>query len=437
MECELVPRYTGLLLAIALLAGCGAPAGTVSVPAAGSPGGAAPDDIQRGDGNPQGSSFAIPDRPVGGIVAGPDRRMWFGTYGQAGAVSERGDLQMLPQNPQYAQLAGGLSLGPAGDGHLFYSTVDHLGQAAIARVTPPAGTLDMIYLSYPIQYVVGLAAGPDDAVYGAGLDSIVRVSADGRSVKNYPLPRGEAPSGALSFSGRPLSIALGPDSALWFTLPSTPYVGRFDPLAKRFSAVFVGARNTGAITSYDGALYMTAADRNDDYYVVKVQPGGGVSRIALPGSRGHYLQAMTVGPDGNLWLGGSGALWNISPLGAVGGPFTLGGVSAGPNYLAAGPDGNLWCLDETPQAILVYELHTLTVAPIALTLVVGQTASLHAAEASPAGGPFAHVASSHIATVVPESSGTFAVTAVSAGRTSLRVSDGKNNFVDVPVIVST
>ena len=88
---------------------------------------------------------------------------------------------------------------------------------------------------------------------------------------------------------------------------------------------------------------------------------GAVSEYCLPGNDRNYA-AMTVGPDGNLWL--TGNIWRITPQGVLTG-FTL---KSPPTYIplpgiARGPDGNLWYIAGTtlgrvsPQGQAVAAVH--------------------------------------------------------------------------------
>jgi streptogramin lyase len=71
----------------------------------------------------------------------------------------------------------------------------------------------------------------------------------------------------------------------------------------------------------------------------------------------HSPEAITTGPDGNLWFTeevGSNSLGQITPTGTVT-QFSILSIPpalpAGPGTIAAGPDGNLWLVDLTNNAI--------------------------------------------------------------------------------------
>ena len=55
-------------------------------------------------------------------------------------------------------------------------------------------------------------------------------------------------------------------------------------------------------------------------------------------------ESIVAGADGNLWLGGEGAITRMTPAGVVT-TFDAGSAESSDLQLAAGPDGNVWFTD--------------------------------------------------------------------------------------------
>lgn len=97
----------------------------------------------------------------------------------------------------------------------------------------------------------------------------------------------------------------------------------------------------------------------------------GMNEYAAPGS---LVGDITVGPDGNLWVGGSGVVYKMT----TGGAFTSYTIPSGTgvNGIAAGPDGALWFTGgsannigraTTEGSITEYTIPTTGAAPSGIT----------------------------------------------------------------------
>jgi virginiamycin B lyase len=152
------------------------------------------------------SDFAVPTVGSGpeSITAGPDGALWFteesagkiGRITTSGAITEYTALSNVFR--QNVENPIGIAAGP--DGALWFGDV---GTNSIGRITT-AGTI--VELPVPNGFPDYLTAGPDGAMYLANGPAIDRVSLAGVVTNTYPIP---LPGSAA------LSIALGPDGALW------------------------------------------------------------------------------------------------------------------------------------------------------------------------------------------------------------------------------
>lgn len=118
--------------------------------------------------------------------------------------------------------------------------------------------------------------------------------------------------------------------------------------------LFQGAEPERLLRTADGSLWATETNRAE---LVRVLPGGKVRRYRLPALESS-IAYITEGPDGMVWLSGSGELFRVEPesgsvavvkgTGSAGNP-TLGSTGA----LTSGPEGALWYTSEgTPDRIV-------------------------------------------------------------------------------------
>lgn len=117
--------------------------------------------------------------------------------------------------------------------------------------------------------------------------------------------------------------------------------GRFVPASFTEFAIPTANAYPGAIITVESDLWfletgttaigkITATGTITEYYGLSIDPS-------------NNPDALTLGPDGNLWLlegsGDNGLVAKVSTSGVVLGEYPLGRM---PNGIAAGPDGNLW-----------------------------------------------------------------------------------------------
>jgi streptogramin lyase len=157
----------------------------------------------------------------------------------------------------------------------------------------------------------------------------------------------EYPSGVP----QPKQITPGPDGNLWFiSTEATPGVGAVARIAPATGAVTsfptsAAPRTTpllldDIVTAADGNLWFTGRDPAQYELPVlgTITPAG---MFIVPDLIGSSGAALALGPDGNLWSGGSflGVIDSVWRQTAI---ATSVPVSTTPQALVAGPDANVW-----------------------------------------------------------------------------------------------
>jgi streptogramin lyase len=143
-------------------------------------------------------------------------------------------------------------------------------------------------------------------------------------------------------SGRPTSIAPGPDGNLWFTDPDG--IGKVTPsgaVTEYSTGITPGANPLGIAAGPDGNLWFT------EYLgsrIGKITTSGTVTEYSTGITPASRPSSIAAGPDGNLWFTEefSDRIGKITTSGTVTEYST--GITPGsrPSRIAAGPDGNLW-----------------------------------------------------------------------------------------------
>jgi streptogramin lyase len=158
------------------------------------------------------------------------------------------------------------------------------------------------------------------------------------------------------------SITSGPDGKLWFTEPGNGIVGNIQRDGTQLNEILLpGNRSYGTpvnrpqqiTTGPDGKLWFTqtifsrSLVRTVDGQVDRMSPSGELlNQYLLPSgntkSTTSVPDAITTGPDGNLWFADTQQrrIYSITTGGTLSAPFQV--PVGSPVAIAFGPDRNLW-----------------------------------------------------------------------------------------------
>ena len=220
------------------------------------------------------------------------------------------------------------SLAKGSDGNIWFTEVN---PDAIARMTPDGQVTDFPLPTSP-NGLSNLTAGTDNNLWFTESTSnqIGRITPSG-TITEFAIPTSS--SGASD-------ITAGPDGNVWFAESSANKIGRVTPSGVITEFAVTGSPNCVANGS-DGTIWYCLQNGG----VGHMTTSGVATNISLPS--GASPQAMTAGPDGNMWVtdAGNDQVDRITPGGTIT-PFS--GLSAG-SYafgIAKGSDGNLWVADD-------------------------------------------------------------------------------------------
>ena len=315
-------------------------------------------DVPPPAGSPAGTA-STPIQPEA-ITAGPDGALWFTTTNSMiGRISTNGAITEY----RIAGLTAFTSAITTGaDGALWFTGVaGKVGRITTAGVVtefsvnapPPPGSAPGT-ASTPAT-PTGITAGPDGALWFAGVPGYVgRITTSG-SVTEFAVPDPPASALAAGVTLTPSAITAGPDGALWFTT-SNSTIGRIatSGAVTEYSVSGLNAAAATIVASPDGALWFTGIAGQ----VSQITTNGEVSELAVPGNF-NQIAGLTTGPDGSLWFteaedgttaGQQPAIGEITAAAAIR-TFAIPqgttldpshGVDVDPGSITTGPDGALW-----------------------------------------------------------------------------------------------
>jgi virginiamycin B lyase len=228
------------------------------------------------------TEYSVPGGYAGAIEGGPGGDVWFVERAAIGMVDPEGQFSSFPL-PADVGAPKALTVGP--EGNLWFAT----SKPAAGFITP-AGQIT----TFPLKsgsLPTSIAFGAEGDLWFAEPDvaRIGRVDRAGRKETDFTLP-GKA---------RPNSIALGADGAIWFSDRSAARLGRITPAGKTtFIPVPTLDATNEVVAGSEGQIWFTAKNE-----IGKVAPDG---KITWPGCYAESCEyppsAMTVGPDGQIWV---------------------------------------------------------------------------------------------------------------------------------------
>jgi virginiamycin B lyase len=225
----------------------------------------------------------------------------------------------------------GIAAGP--DGAIWFT---ELGADSIGRSTLTGTMTEFTGLEGPAYTIVTGAEG-DLWFAEQSAGKIGRITPQGTGLKQFSLPSGSAP----------LDIVAGPEGDLWFTEQGGDgAIGRIDPVTEAIEEftehLTPKSRPEGITVGPEGDLWFTQPVSPGE--IGRITPSGAITEFSLP-TAGTDPRDIVAGADGNLWFtqsAGSGEIGRITPAGQVT-EFTEGlTTDAEPLAIAAGNDGNVY-----------------------------------------------------------------------------------------------
>jgi streptogramin lyase len=144
-------------------------------------------------------------------------------------------------------------------------------------------------------------------------------------------------------------LTAGPDGNIWVSLQDAVAKVQPDGTVTEYKAANLGNGTvlgfpSGGITSADGFVWVAQTPAGVDP-IVKIPPGNPAGATSFAVSEiTQGTSAMTLGPDGNIWVAIQDKLVKFSPSNPAGAmPFTFTGLQ--PKAIIAGSDGTLWVTD--------------------------------------------------------------------------------------------
>jgi virginiamycin B lyase len=206
------------------------------------------------------------------IVAGPDDALWFTEFlnqnGRIGRITIDGTIseyELSPCQGTCGRYPNGIIAGP--DGALWFTD---LGDDRIHSITTAGIVTDYGLIAVGNEgYAPGaITAGPDGALWftaSGGTDALGRITTNGEMTL-FPLPLYSRPTYNGYNNLEPVSIATGPDGALWFTAGRVNVFGRMT-------------------VAGNATLYRLPQDA-----------------VVVNDEAGRF-SSITLGPDSALWIG--------------------------------------------------------------------------------------------------------------------------------------
>lgn len=152
----------------------------------------------------------------------------------------------------------------------------------------------------------------------------------------YPVPT--AGPGANNVADA-ISIASGPDAALWFTEPNNYMIGRITTSGSFTTFPLPPQTCWGIASGSDGALWFTVTSSDE---IGRITTSGVRTEYAIPTPNG-YATEIVSGPDGALWFTEqfTNKIGRITTAGVIT-EYPIPTPSSQPLSITSGPDGAIW-----------------------------------------------------------------------------------------------
>jgi streptogramin lyase len=340
-------------------------------------------------------------------------------------------------------------------------------QAELYRMNVSSGQATQVPLSFNPD---AITSGPDGNVWACGRGALARVTPGG-SITNFAGPKGSCgsfiSSGSVMWASETLTcnfvqvttqgviteyfppmcllgdLAVGSDGNVWYTQINRTYhyttsqVVRFQPASQTYTTYLLPEREVlaGLKLGSDGSLYSCMGLRRKPSKLAKITVSGVITsrRMRVP-----CFAVSNTGPANSIYYVtnvGRGGIGRVALPGLSEKDFGAPPDGGGVIDIAYGPDLNLWTVSRAFPAVDVYITRVLTVTPSSATISVGSSTPFTISETQCQCVWTAVSANPSIASASSVSGAQFRVTGVSAGSTTITVSDQKQNVFDVAIQV--
>src|SRR5439155_19320804 len=146
----------------------------------------------------------------------------------------------------------------------------------------------------------------------------------------------------------PQGIAKGAAGAVWYTVISTPGIGRRDSSGFSFFPLPNPAVAFTIVSGPDGALWFTESSGRG---IGRITTSGDITEFDVPACNDcgypHGPLGLTVGSDGALWYArpGNETIGRVTRRGHIT-EFPVGSTVRDVTWITTGPDGALWFTDD-------------------------------------------------------------------------------------------
>ena len=418
----------------------------------------------------QFSEFSVPTANAlpAGIALGPDGNLWFSevsdTANQIGRITPAGVVTEF-SIPSGASEPLGIVAGP--DGNVWFTEMSPYHGNGIGRINPTTGDISEFGTGDVATFgathrATAITTGPDGNLWfttifdGNGeIPGVIGRMTPAGDITSWIAPGMESDQFPRNDS---VSIAVGSDGNLWFTLPYQNQIGRITPdgTITEFDCPTMESNPLIITAGPDGNLWFTEVDTTSPYHLAdrigRITPTGVITEFAIPSGDGNG--SITAGPDGNLWFTDDqhNQIGRITPTGVLTWyslPAGSGGSYIGATGIVAGPNGTLWFTEPAANKIgrlqLGVNVHVTATPTFSLltssTIIVGTSTvnlSGHLGDGSniPSGNVIVGIGSTTLTAPI-QTDGSFAVnfpTAwLSTGTYSISYSyGGDQNFLEFP-----
>jgi len=393
-----------------------------------------PDVVQRGKGA-RWVSFIPKTNGTGysAILTGPDGNIWF--IDEVG----RGLVRMTETGAIEEFALGGVFHGnpvsmTVGADKRFYIGDE---STSIVRATTPGAATSIPIPSGDTTSIAGMALGPDGNVWFAEFDHIAKITPTGK-ITEFPYPAGFGPSQ----SG---GVATGSDGNVWFAISTGNAIGRIVPSSGAITMfpLPVSCIPAPLVLGNDGNIWFACLTTAP--LLGRITPSGAVATYPIGGTfnLNETEQFGARGPDGEPWFASANdkTVFRVNTATQTVTTFSPPlGAGESPDALTAGPDGNLWV--DTSGGFSAGQIDVLVTNPLSVTpnvLTFGAAGQQQTLNVSESGTTHWTAVSSKVAvaTVAPGgTNATFVVTSAGSGTCEVTISDGAGNRVAVKVTVT-